>query len=333
MNLIGQNQASINERACHNLMTIGVTISGFGGFKSLISAVTKLQKSSRIPSERQRLTLIIAKLTPFQEPFDSVKAAQSLLRTYLYNKTLSLSTAQEGQQKKGDRAVFTAEVPAVYNHLKNLESKADDAALVLGDKWEVMRDDAIDAVRELEINVDDLLSMSGHDVARRFVTTVGTPQTLHVNDVSDMALPAALIERIDQESQDQLTKMLEGAKAQAITDTLEHMDLLVTQLTSGSRLSPSLIEHAKTHSTKLRGMAMSYDNDPRLIAMCDSIDESIVNQTTDTWKSDDTAREASLETAINVKKNLTELAKPVSTERISYADVQLAGGLLQDLID
>jgi len=80
-------------------------------------------------------------------------------------------------------------------------------------------------------------------------------------------------------------------------------------------------------------MALSYDNDPRLIAMCDSIDESIVNQTTDNWKSDNTAREASLETAINVKKNLAELTKPVSTERISYADVQLAGGLLDDLID
>lgn len=333
MNLIGQNQASINERACNNLMTIGVTISGFGGFKSLISAVTKLQKSSRIASERQRLAQIIAELTPFQKPFDEVKAAQSLLRTYLYNKTLSLSTAQEGQQKKGDRAVFTSEVPEVYNHLKNLEASADDAALALGDHWEAMRDDVIDVVRELEISVDDLLTMSGHDVARKFVTTVGTPQTLHVNDVSGMALPASLIERIDQESQDQLTKMLEGAKAQAITDTLEHMDLLVTQLTSGSRLSPSLIEHAKTHSTKLRGMALSYDNDPRLIAMCDSIDESIVNQTTDNWKSDDTAREASLETAINVKKNLAELTKPVSTERISYADVQIAGGLLDDLID
>ena len=147
MNLIGQNQASINERACKNLMTIPVTISGFGGFKSLTSAANKLQKSTRIPAERIRLTKIMSDLTKFQDPFDQVKAKQSLLRTYLYLRTLSLSTAQEGQQKKGDRAVFTAEVPEVYSHLKNLESSANDAAMALGDKWEAMRDDVIDVVQ------------------------------------------------------------------------------------------------------------------------------------------------------------------------------------------
>tara|TARA_R110000824_G_scaffold9733_2_gene43128 strand:+ start:112 stop:1110 length:999 start_codon:yes stop_codon:yes gene_type:complete len=332
MNLIGQDQKAINERACKNLMTIQVNISTEYGLKPLIAAVKKLAKSTRIPAEHARLLRIIARLTPYQKPIDFVKSQQSLLRTYLYTHTMSLSQKQDGQQQKGERVTTVTEIPEIYNALRDLEFSANEAAKNLAPIWDGMREDILREVRDLEIDVSDIL-VSGVELSRRFITSVGTPKCIHSSKMSGMSLPSTMADKWAKESEQQLTTMLEGAKNQALKDGLTHMDLIVTQLSTGKRLSQSLIDHAQTHSKKMRGMVEAYDNDARVLFLCDEIDKHISNKTTDVWKDDSAMRQKSLEVANSVRKNLTAITAPVSQKQIDYANIQLAGGLLPDLID
>jgi len=111
------------------------------------------------------------------------------------------------------------------------------------------------------------------------------------------------------------------------------MELIITQLSTGKRLSQSLVEHAKTHSSKMRGMVEAYDQDPRILAICDDLDLHIANKTTDIWNDDPVVRQKSLDVATSIRKNLTAITAPVTKTQIDYANIQLAGGLLPDLID
>jgi len=332
--LIGQDQAKINERAVNAFMLMQVSISSHKGFKPLINAVTKIAKATKVADEAKRMTEILAVLGPLQKPIDEVIAAQSLLRTYLYKQTLAFNQSREdGQQAKGERLVYTPKVPEIWTMLRTLAHNADNLVRGLQYNWNDMRDNAMTAVRDLSIDVE-YMNITGDELAARFSTSVQTPRPIPHASFKNMSLPAGLVQQFEKEANEALTQMLEGAKSQALSEALEHMDLIVKQLTSGTRLSPSLVEHAKTHSEKMRGMVEGYDNDPRIIQMCDDIDKHIGSATTERWRDDSTSRDAALTVAKSVSKNLTAITAPVTPSPVTQqAGGDLAGGLMADLID
>lgn len=332
--LIGQDQAKLNERAMNAFMLMQVNISNHKGFKPIINKVKGVLEASEIDNERKRMAEIISVLLPLQKPIDEVLAAQSLLRTYVYHHTLAFSQSRkDGQQAKGDRLVYTAKVPEVYTMLKTLAHNADNLVRQLEPKWNDMREDAMNAVRDVKFSVPKM-DISGDQLAARFRITVSTPRPIPETSLANMSLPAALAQQFERDAVDSLTAKLEGAKSQALSEALEHMDLIVKQLTGGTRLSPSLIEKAKTHSSKMRGMVEGYDNDPRIIQMCDEIDKHIGSATTERWREDWTSRDAALTVAKSVSKNLTAITAPVTPSPVQQqASGDLAGGLMADLIE
>jgi hypothetical protein len=333
--LIGQDQAKLNERAMNAFMLMQVSISSHKGFKPQILAVTKFAKATKVADEAKRMAEILAVLGPLQKPIDEVIAAQSLLRTYLYRHTLTFSQArsEDGHQAKGERLVYTSKVPEVYTMLKTLAHNADNLVRRLQHNWNDMREEAMNAVRDVKFSVPKM-DISGDQLASRFKITVSNPRLIPETSLAQMSLPAGLAQQFERDAVDSLTAKLEGAKAQALEGALTHMNLIVRQLTSGTRLSPSLVEHAKTHSETMRGMVEGYDNDPRIIQMCDDIDKHIASATTERWREDSTSRDAALTVAKSVSKNLTAITAPVTPSPVTQqAGGDLAGGLMADLID
>ena len=84
----------------------------------------------------------------------------------------------------------------------------------------------------------------------------------------------------------------------------------------------------------IRDRVEGYDNDPRIIQMCDDIDKHIASATTERWREDSTSRDAALTVAKSVSKNLTAITAPVQPSPVQQqASGDLAGGLMADLID
>jgi len=327
-----QKMLDINERVANACVTIKVSISHYKGFKTFINGLKVVMQRSKIAEERERMSEIIAKITPFQKPIDKVTALQSLLQTYLYSQTFVWSDAHSGQQQKGERMVFATNALAKWNDLIALRDNVEVARLELAPKWDNLRQEVIDVASDLHIDISSIM-ISGDDLASRFITTVSNPRPIPPTARGNMPLPRELVEQFEREANEQLTRHIMGAKQQSLDDALEHFDLLVTQLATGIRLSPSLIDKAKIHCEKLKGMAEAYDGDIRILTAVETIETHLLNKTTEMWKADPAVRDESLAVAKNVRNNLKALSIAPTAQQVEQCNETLSATPLPVILD
>lgn len=270
------------------------------------------------------------------EHLAAVIGAFAAIRTYCAENTLKFSDG-EGQSR-GMRLIAVTEVPDVLIKLGELKQNAE-AALV---KFET---EYPRYVAEAKVKLSGLAKHikypSASEVRAKFYASVTPPQPLALVDLERYgSLPAGLAQQIADASTRQLERQLDTARTAAIDLLKDHLDVIVKQLTDGKRLSDSLIENARHHSKMLRNLVKGYDNDPRLIALTDLIDEKIsAVGKVEMWKNNASLKEASLRAAKTAAKGLTQIKKatpapqPAANKPAVTSTSKIAGsGLIADLI-
>ena len=256
------------------------------------------------------------------------------VRTWLYENTLPFTDCEEGQQKRGKRIVPVSRVPEVLAKLAEL--KGDAFASLDGFMPDYRQyygaHNRADLGRVSDVDMPDPDVLAG-----KYRITIGAPEPLPVFNVDTLALPAGLAADIAQRHHDRLSKQLDGAKQAAIEGAQKHMDVVEKQLTDGKRLHNSLLDNAQRHARLLRDMVEGYDNDPRVLAIADLIDERIASiPNIEQVKHNATRRNQAIRAANTASKALAEVAKAPSTATPvapAASNVIVGDSLLADLID
>ena len=256
------------------------------------------------------------------------------IRTWLYDNTLPFTDCEEGQQKRGKRIVPVSRVPEVLAKLAELKGEAFAAldGFMPDYRQYYSAHNRADLGRVSDVDMPDPDVLAG-----KYRVTIGAPEPLPVFNVDTLALPAGLAADIAQRHHDRLSKQLDGAKQAAIEGAQKHMDVVEKQLTDGKRLHQSLLDNAKRHARLLRDMVEGYDNDPRVLAIADLIDDRIASiPNIEQVKNNGTKRDQAIRAASTASKSLAEVAKAPSTATPAApaaSNVIVGDSLLADLID
>jgi len=256
------------------------------------------------------------------------------VRTWLYDNTLPFTDCEEGQQKRGKRIVPVSRVPEVLAKLAELKGEAFAAldAFMPDYRQYYGAHNRADLGRVSDVDMPDPDVLAG-----KYRVSIGAPEPLPVFNVDTLALPAGLAADIAQRHHDRLSKQLDGAKQAAIEGAQKHMDVVEKQLTDGKRLHQSLLDNAKRHARLLRDMVEGYDNDPRVLAIADLIDDRIASiPNIEQVKYNGAKRDQAIRAASTASKSLAEVAKSPSTATPvapAASSVIVGDSLLADLID
>lgn len=268
-----------------------------------------------------------------------VKSKYSAVRTYFYNNTLPFSQADADSQKRGARLIPVCRVPEFLAALQKLIQAAEETLesfLVEYDRFVsiAQSDDLGEWKNEVEYP-------SADEVRGKFGARISPPRAIPSCDMARFgSLPAALAAEIAEANAKSINDQLMQAKQSVMNQAEDQMKRAARQLKSGGRMSSALIENSAHIARLLRDMTMGFDNDPRLIAMADLIDENISKiANVDVWKSGEGIRKKSYQAATTVSKGLRDLRQAAdkqavvnkSTVKQSSGNTAI-GGLLADLI-
>ena len=154
---------------------------------------------------------------------------------------------------------------------------------------------------------------------RKFAIEISDPKPLPVFSEAQQAsfnVPASVMAKIVEQSNAAIAAQLEGAKQDQIKTSLDACETALKQLTSGKRLSNSIIENVKQEAVKLAEISSGYDNDPRIKSIAKDMAEGIANVTDkDQWRDNESKKLAAKSAAETTVKNLKRMAqaKPVAT--------------------
>ena len=166
--------------------------------------------------------------------------------------------------------------------------------------------------------------------------TIGTPRTINTDSLANVNLPADLLAKFEAESVAKAEASLEAARQKAVEGLRKQLDLVTAQLDTGERLHDSLLVNTTSNVETLRGFIEAYDNDPRLLSICDSIQTKVTNvRSVDVWRNSLGSRLESKAAAVVAVKQLEALEqRPLPSVSIASASSELAtnGGLLSELL-
>ena len=310
-------------------MLLTVSVSVYDGIAKLSEAAERAEREAGAEDTSARM--YINALGMHHGELKSVMGKYKRIRTYLYQNTLSFSQAEEGMQKRGKRLIPVVRVPEVLNQLNVLKKEAESALDDLLPHWDHLCNIAQSRAGQFSTEIKYLNSS---EVRGRFKASISNPECISPVDMDRFgSLPTSLANKIAKASNDKLTSQLESAKTEAMKAAKSHMDVVIKQLTDGKRLSETLVSLSALHSKMLRDLVEGYDNDPRILAMADRIDNEIASQSVDMWKQSDYRRNKSIDAAKIISKGLEAMVQPVTPDQIQSTNQSLAGGLLADLID
>ena len=165
--------------------------------------------------------------------------------------------------------------------------------------------------------------------------TIGTPRTINTDSLSNVNLPADLLAKFEAESVAKAEASLEAARQKAVEGLRKQLDLVTAQLDTGERLHDSLLVNTTSNVETLRGFIEAYDNDPRLLSICDSIQSKVTNvRSVDVWRNSLGSRlesKAAAEVAVKQLGALEQRPLP-SVSIASASELATTGGLLNELL-
>lgn len=318
------------EQAANAFMLMQVSIGKAAPMKrskqASQTAAEQCQVSSNVP-----VATHVGALASMTTDLKAVISKYNAVRTYLYEHSLPMSDDSDGQ-RRGERLVPITKIPKVLADLAVLKAEAEKALTEFLPRYttyfEARQRSDLGTIRDVDMPQPS-------ELAGKFYIKVRDPEPLSTPDLSNLNLPASLAAQLSERRTSALASQLEGAKQAAMSAARDHMDTIVTQLTSGSRLSQSLIDNAKHHAVMLRDMISGYDNDPRVTALADLIDEKVVSAgTTERLKNSESLKQSAVRAAKTVSKGLGDIAKaPAPAVVAAPAAIVTGDSMLADLLD
>ncbi len=333
--------SAIVEKACGSFLIIDVSVSKQGMKKTLPKGVTA-KISDRIAAAKGNGTVTamdaqVPLFGPLQKEYnDEVLKPLGQFRNNQVYTRLELD---------GGRAFLTAEFPVAYPALKQA---ASDTMAAIEEAVEKRFDVWVEAGISSAIRTYEKVFPSVEDWVRKSVPTkeqflrdcsiqIGLPRRIDTQALKGVSLPADLLAEIQAQQCAAAQVQLEAARTQAIDMVRGHLAKVEQQLDGADnrRLHDSLITNLKGSAATLRGFVTAYDNDPRLLEVCDIIDEKIGSvASAEVWKASPAAASNSREAATLAVKQLANVAKRELPSQSASADniVVGEGGLLGDLL-
>ena len=313
--------SSVVKNAIGNFLIINVMISKKSFKKQLPKAVTK-KIADRIAKKSASKEDIVGGDTqvpmfgPYQKEFERmVNAPKAEFRNNDIYTLLELD---------GGRAITTAEFPTVF---PRIEAKAQAISDHIRDraeehfaKWVVCgKRSALKTYGDVMPNILQWLEYPTLEefIAENGEIEVSTPRV--ISSLSNVNLPADVIETYAKRHEDKAEEMLEGARVKAIDNLQKHLKTVITQLDKGERLHQSLPDILKAQTRSLRSFVESYDNDVRLTSILDVIEQKVQVNDVDIWKTQSHKRSTSRQAAETVSKQLDGLRDRVAPTQAATA--------------
>ena len=242
------------------------------------------------------------------------------------------------------RAIPTQQFPVEFPRLEALRDQINSEIELVADQhfsaWvEAGQRSALRVYGEVFPEIDGWLrnkTPSKSEFVAANKITIGTPRTINTDSLANVNLPADLLAKFEAESVAKAEASLEAARQKAVEGLRKQLDLVTAQLDTGERLHDSLLVNTTSNVETLRGFIEAYDNDPRLLSICDSIQTKVTNvRSVDVWRNSLGSRLESKAAAEVAVKQLGALEqRPLPSVSIASASSELAttGGLLNELL-
>jgi uncharacterized glyoxalase superfamily protein PhnB len=333
--------ASLVEKACGSFLIVDISVSKPSLKKTLPKPVVK------------KIAAIIAKAKADGEVVEmdaQVKLFGPLYKQFNDEVLKPLGQFRNNQvytrlELDGGRAFLTSEFPTAYPELEKIAeatvSTVEQAVEKHFDQWvEAGVSSAIRTYEKVFPSVEQWVR-DAIPTKQQFIENcsiqIGLPRRIDTQALAGVSLPAALLADIQAQQCAAAQAQLETARVQAIDMVKAHLAKVEEQLDGADnrRLHDSLITNLQGSAATLRGFVEAYDSDPRLLEVCDIIDEKIGSvASAEVWKASQTASDNSRQAAKQATKQLDDLRdRDISKLSASADDIVIGeGGLLADLI-
>ena len=307
--------------AANNYMLVQVTCGFWQGTGKLKQAAKKAALAAGANHKNTRLFVDLLGETN-HKLLREVNAAYRLPRTYLDDQSLPYAPKQEGRDRRGKKMIHVNRVPEVLATLYKLINDAEQAFEVFAENYEVYRQEAVDSAFGSWRSEASRLFPSLRELRLKFHASVGMPEPIPAIDMERFGhIPADMLGRIVEQSNNAIARQLETAKHDAIEKSLVAAEKALKQLSTGERFAETVLTDVVREATKLQEIADSYDQDPRVQDIAKSMLTEVANvRSVAGWKNSETKKLEAKEAAeINVKnlrrmKEVPPLApQPVST--------------------
>ena len=314
--------SDVVKNAIGNFLIVNVMISKKSFKKQLPKAVTKkiadkIAKGSANSKDVVGGDTQVPMFGPYQKEFERmVNAPKAEFRNNDIYTLLELD---------GGRAITTAEFPTVFPRIEAKAQAISDHIRNRAEghfaKW--VEAGKRSALQTYGVVMPEILEWLEYPTLEQFIAEngeieVSTPRV--ISSLSNVNLPADVIETYAKRHEDKAEEMLEGARVKAIDNLQEHLKLVVTQLGEGKRFHQSLADTLKAQTRSLRSFVEAYDNDVRLTSILDVIEQKVQVNDVDIWKTQSHKRSTSRQAAETVSKQLDGLRDRVAPTQAATAD-------------
>ena len=315
------------KQAAANFMIISVKVGLWRGKLTLPKAAEAAAIEAGVTHGKTETTVPV--LGDLQAHLDAVVSKFARERNLLNDLAV-------GKFKKGtpERLIFVNKTPAILAKLIEQRDIAYAARDQFIPQYEDFLEQALPSHGKWRKEVAAKLPTAA-ELREKFYIEIMDPKPVPAMDMAAYGcVPTSTMGQIVEASNAALARTLEDAKMEAIDRTLGTVQNIVDKLTDGKRLSPSLLTNAKLASDNLRDMATGYDNDMKLTAIADMIDNKVLNVTDVTqWhglEKKATALDAAKKTVNNLA--IAKKAPPIADLSAATDSNIIAGGMLSELL-
>ena len=263
-----------------------------------------------------------------------VKAANAKINTYLDEKSLPSDIA-------GEYMFHVDQVPQVMADLQGLKA----AAVAVLDEFLPQYQNFADAARaHLKDYADSSAYPSSEAVRARFEISISAPDFIPAADLSKFkSLPVAQAAEWAAAAETKVARKIEGAREFILDSTRAFMDEAIKAIDKENfRTTDRKAAEVSHLAVQLRQLIADWDNDPRLLALADLIDEKIAPAIRDKSLKGNLSGQHSVRRAARTvvkgiddhKKNAALLKSQAitSTKKSAPAGAIIGGGMIADLI-
>lgn len=249
-------------------------------------------------------------------------------RTYMYGHTLSY--------ERGSRLVMVTRVPDVLAALQENNRAVQAGLAEFMPQYEAYFNSTNG---KADMGDSQIVLPTPDKVRASAYIRVGVPQPIQPCDLAGLSLPAGLAADIAERTNAKHAAAAEAAKDAAMRELIKELDKVSQQLTNGKRIHQSILDNARLASRNLREFTEGYDNDPRVLAIAEVVDQRIASiPNIEQVKNSVTLREQAVRAAEAGSKALTDVVKSKSTATPvpaapAASNVIVGDSLLADLID
>jgi hypothetical protein len=316
------------KQAAANFMIISVTVGLWRGWQELPQAAAKAAAEAGVTHDKTQTKVPV--LGEFHHKLSDVVSKFARTRNLLDE--LAVGKFQKGTPQ---RLIYVNKTPDILAKLieqKNLAYAARDAFIP---QYEEFLKQALPSHGKWRSEVAAKLP-SADELAAKFYIEIHDPKPVPAMDMAAYGcVPTSTMGQIVEASNAALARTLEDAKMEAIDRATKTVQKIADQLSKDqARLSPSLLTNARQATDNLRDMAIGYDNDIKLTAIADMIDNDILNVSdVAQWKGLG-KRAIALDAAKKTVSNLSvaKKAPPIADIPAATESSIIAGGMLNELL-